>query len=193
MGTSAVKADDEIVALYFERDESAIEHTDRKYGKYLSDFADRILCNRQDSEECRNDVYLALWNSIPPQRPVNLKAYLTRIARNLAIDRYRRKTTGKETVDVYALSLDELYECFRSSGNVEKEVEDRELAAFINRFVASLDKEKRLIFVSRYYLCRPIREIAARIGKSETTVFNQLSSIRERLSEQLRKEGFYHA
>lgn len=193
MNAKEVISDGEIVSLFFERSESAIDSTDKKYGAYLLRFAFSILADERDSEECRNDVYLALWNSIPPDRPQSFKAYVTRIMRNLAIDRYRRNHSQKEGANEYALGLDELYECFSSASGVEKEVEDRALSALLNRFVRSLGKQDRYIFVARFYLCKPVKEIAANVGKSETTVFNRLTAVKKKLAKELRKEGFEDA
>ena len=87
--------DREIVALYFERDERAIEHTARKYGDYCFTIADNILRCREDAEECVNDTWLKTWNTVPPQKPNSLRHYLAKITRNLSISRWREQNTAK--------------------------------------------------------------------------------------------------
>ena len=72
--------DQEIIALYWAKEERAISATAEKYGSYCHAIAYNILYDRFDAEECVNDTYLGAWNSIPPQRPNRLAAFLGKSA-----------------------------------------------------------------------------------------------------------------
>ena len=97
--------DRQIVALYWDRNEAAIDHTDKKYGKYLAKIAFNILSDREDTQESVNDTYLAAWNSIPPNKPTVLSTYLGKLTRRISIDRFRKKSSQKRGGGEYALSL----------------------------------------------------------------------------------------
>ena len=106
-----MKMDDrKIIELFFERSEKAIEESGKKYGRYISAVADSILASKEDTEEVVNDTYLRAWNSIPPQKPKKLGAYLSTIARNLALDRYAARRKERENIAAEAI-LDELADC----------------------------------------------------------------------------------
>ena len=115
--------DSEIIALYWRRDEAAVGETRRKYGRYLAKIARNILSNREDGEEIVNDACLKAWNSIPPNRPDSLAAYLGKIARRLSIDALRTRTREKRAAAQYALSLSELEECLPGGAEPEQQLE----------------------------------------------------------------------
>ena len=183
---SRICTDDEIVALYWERNEAAISATDRKYGGYLYTVAYNILHNPQDCEECRNDTYLQTWNTIPPQRPVRLQAFLTRIIRCISIDRYRESRRLKRVPSELTISLDELSEVLASDPRSEQQ--SARLAECITDYVASL--RRRLIFVCRYYCADPPDRIAAMLGVTVSAVYKELGKIRNGLRMHLEREGF---
>ena len=116
--------DGQIVELYFARKEEAIAATSAKYNSYCMQIAMNILHNREDSEECVNDTYLAAWNSIPPQRPERLSAYLGRLTRNLSLNRYKSLNAARRGSGEFDLSLNELDECIADSASVEQNAED---------------------------------------------------------------------
>ena len=142
--------DSQIIALFYERSEQAIEELDRKYGAAVRKTAANILNDRQDEEECANDTWLGVWNTIPPQDPRPLKSYVCRIARNLAVKKYHARTAQKRSGG-YELVLDELAECIPASTDVEDEYTARELSAAISRFLDTLCYEDRFCFVRRYW------------------------------------------
>lgn len=179
-----------IIELFFDRKEYAIAETERKYGHYLLKIAYNILFDTEDSEECVNDTYMKAWNTIPPQRPKVLSTFLGKITRHLAIDVFRRKHAEKRGNSEFALSLSELDECIPDSFSAEAEFEQKELSENINRFLASLSKENRDIFVCRYFYSDSIKEISSFFGTSETKIKNSLFRSRKILKEQLLKEGF---
>ena len=142
--------DSKIIDLFFERSEQAIDELSRKYGPAVKKTAANILNDRLDVEECVNDTYLRTWDSIPPQSPNPLVSYVCKIARNLAINRYHANRAEKRNRG-FDLILDEMEECIPSGKSVEDEIEGRETAAAINRFLETLDAESRKIFVRRYF------------------------------------------
>lgn len=83
-------ADEQIIDMYWNRDEQAIQETDRKYGNYLFTIAYNIVYDSCDCEECKNDTYLRAWNAIPPTRPNVFLAFITTIIRNIAINSFPR-------------------------------------------------------------------------------------------------------
>lgn len=180
--------DSRIIDLFFERSEQAIDELDRKYGKAVAASAANILSDRQDVEECRNDTYLAAWNSIPPHRPQPLVSYVCRIARNLAISRLRADSAAKRNRSL-DLVLDELEDCIPSGMSVETEYEARELAEAVNRFLSGLKYDDRFLFVRRYWYADPVKDIAAQMHERESRVSMRLFRLREKLRKTLKKEG----
>lgn len=185
---SAQRSDREIIELFLDRDEKAVEAASAKYGRYISAVAQNVLGDRQDAEECVNDALLKAWESIPPAEPSNLGGYLARIVKNISLNRCRLKRTekrGGELTRVY----EELSEC-AGSCNVEREYEQKELIAAINAFLAKLPADKRDLFVLRYWHCMSIAELSARLCVSENRAAVELFRIRKRLLKHLQKEGF---
>lgn len=181
--------DEQIINLYFDRNETAISETDKKYGAYCMKIAMNILENAHDSEECINDVWLRTWNSIPPNRPQSLNAYVGKITRNLSINRYKMKYAEKRAEGEFAVSLDELDECV-SGGEM---MDDNEQAKLIGRSISDfLHTQKELarkIFVCRYFYCDSIAEIAKRFDISESHVKSTLHRTRSKLKTHLEREG----
>lgn len=180
--------DSKIIELFFERSENAIVELSNKYGSLCSKVANNILNNRLDAEECVNDTYLGVWNTIPPQRPNPLVSYVCRIVRNLAIMKYHSNTAAKRN-SVYDVALDELENCFASAQSVEDEFNAKMTAEIIDRFLLSLDKDSRVIFVRRYYHAESISGIAELFNTSNHYVSVRLSRTREKLKKHLIKEG----
>ena len=181
--------DREIIELYWQRDQAAIDETDKKYGGNCHRIAFSILASREDAEECVDDTYMATWNSIPPHCPKYLPAYLYRIVRNLGFNRVKERNTQKRGGGELALVLDELEDCVASDSSVERAFELQELAREINRFLSSLPKDDRLIFSYRYWLTMPTAEIARRLRFKEGKVRMSLSRSRKKLRGHLIKEG----
>jgi RNA polymerase sigma-70 factor (ECF subfamily) len=180
--------DSQIIALYFRRSEDAIAETEKKYGKYCHYIAYNILYSPADAEECVNDTYMKAWQSIPPQKPENLSAFLGTITRNIALNRYvrdraKKRSAGTEVVFEEAEEL-------RSPSGGESFADELALREAINSFAASLTKETRIIFVRRYWYLSPINDIARDYGIPQGTVKSILSRTRKRLRKYLLKEGF---
>ena len=136
-----------------------------------------------------NDTYLRVWNSIPPQCPNPLVSYVCKTARNLAINRYHAGKAEKRN-STYTLVLDEMEECIPSKLRVETELEAKELADAINRFLSTLSKEDRFLFVRRYWYADPVADLAAMTGSSANRISVRLFRIKEKLKKELMKEGY---
>ena len=180
--------DSKIIELFFERSQQAIVELSQKYGSVCKKTANNILNNDLDSEECVNDAYLAVWNNIPPQRPDSLISYLCRIVHNLALKKYRQNTAQKRN-SIYDVALEELEDCLACETSVEDEADADELADKINAFLATLDKESRMMFVRRYWHSDSIEDIAGMFNTSRHYVSVRLSRTRSKLKEYLSKEG----
>lgn len=182
--------DDQIVELFWQRNERAIQKTDEKYGSYCYTIAKQILGNHQDSEECVNDTWLRAWNGIPPQRPSILRQFLAKITRNLAFDRYKAKKTAKRGGGVLEEVWEELEECIHVGSDVEEEILGKELEESIRCFVQTLSNRESDIFVRRYFYVDSTDAIAKRYSLKESNVLMILSRTRKKLRSYLEKEGY---
>lgn len=180
--------DSKIISLFFERSEQAIQELDCKYGRAVRKTAANILDDRQDVEECVNDTYLKAWDSIPPHAPNPLAAYVCKISRNLAINRYHANNAEKRGSN-YGIILDEMEECIPSGVSIETELEAKELSAAINRFLSTLNPEDRFLFVRRYWYADSVTELAAITNSSVSRISVHLFRLREKLRNILMKEG----
>lgn len=180
--------DEEIINLYWTRSENAISETDKKYGKYCNYIAYNILQNKEDSKECVNDTFLNTWNTIPPKKPTILKAFLGKITRNLAINQYEKKKTKKRGGTI-ELVLEELEECISDNCSIENEIEYRELVNYINEFLEILPKDKRKIFLERYWYLSSIKDISSKNKLTESNVKTILLRIRNQLKDFLKERG----
>ena len=185
--------DEEIVRLYYERSEDGIAQSEQKYGRLCRSVIRRILPDERDAEECLSDVWIRTWNSIPPEKPRVLGAFLARIARNLALNRYKAKSAQKRQGDAFALSLDELDDCAVSLPDPESETAAAELGASISAFLRTQSEEVRSMFVLRYFYCESIEELSARFRCGESRIKTTLLRTRRKLREHLIKEGYCEA
>ena len=180
--------DREIVDLYWARDEQAIEETDRKYGRQCQAIARNILGSEHDAVECVSDTWMSAWNSMPDQRPNHLLAFLGKIVRNLALDRWDYLHAKKRSAAATTM-LSELEDCIPGFESTERHAEDQETAAVISRFLRTLDPDTRNIFLRRYWYADSISEIAARFSTNESRVKSSLFRTRKKLRAVLEKEG----
>lgn len=181
--------DKQIVDLYWARSEKAISETDKKYSRYCYYIAYNILYNNEDSEECVNDTYLNAWGSMPDQRPAKLSTFLGKITRNLSLNRWELYHAKKRGSGQISLALDELHECIPSQDFTDHVVDDLVLADVLNDFLASLSKEKRMIFMRRYWYLSPVAEIAGDFSISESKVKMTLLRTRKILKHFLEEAG----
>lgn len=180
--------DSEIIALYWQRSETAVKETEKKYGKLCRHIAMNILQNSEDAEECVNDTYLGAWNSIPPQRPTVLSAYLCRIARNCALNKYHYNNSKKRSAQV-EISLTELENCILKAPDIAQACETEQLAKALSCFLRTLSYESRNVFMRKYWFFDSVSDIANRFLISESKVKSILFRTRGKLKEFLMKEG----
>lgn len=185
--------DTQIIALYWGRNPAAIEESSNKYGRALHRISFRILSSKEDSEECVNDTYYQAWTSIPPNRPGSLFAYLGRIVRNQSINLWHKNHARKRGSGAYML-LSELSQCVPSGpcagiSSIEEETEHRLLTETINRWLSSLKREDRILFVRRYWYGDSIKELAAECRTSPNQMSGRLFRLRKKLKAALEREG----
>lgn len=179
--------DEEIITMFFQRSEQAIQALDGKYGRLCRHLACNIVNDRQDAEECVNDAYLGAWNAIPPARPDPLPAYLCKIVRNLALKAYWKRSAEKRGGGQYAAALVELEACIPAPDTVETQLQAKELARSIQDFLDTLTPENRVIFLRRYWFSDSYQDIAGRVGLTEKNISVRLTRIREKLRQYLQE------
>jgi len=187
--TSALP-DEEIIELYWKRSESAIKETDKKYHSYLYTIAYNIVHDETESGDCLNDTYLTTWNKIPPARPNVFRAFLTKILRNSAVDKFRRNSVKRRIPSEMIISLEELENSIEYTEITEREAATAYVAEILNDFLKTLSPRSEFIFVCRYFFCDSIKDIAKMLVLSESTIMRELSSIKGELKATLSKEGY---
>ena len=180
--------DSKIISLFYERSEQAIAELERKYGAAVVKTASNILSSKQDVEECANDTYLGVWNTIPPQNPNPFISYVCKIARNIATLKFHSNTAIKRNGQ-YDLVLDELEECIPSAVNVESDYEAKELSDAISHFLDTLKYEDRFFFIRRYWYADSVSDIAAMTQRDSHLISVHLFRTREKLYHYLKEEG----
>lgn len=181
--------DSRIIKLFFDRAEGAIDASAKKFEKVLHRICMNILGDVRDAEECISDTYLAVWNAIPPARPDPLSAYIYKVGRNTALKRLRSSTAQKRSA--YEVSLDELAECIPDD-TLENAADARELGRAIDRRLATLTAENRIIFLRRHWFGDSIRDLSGLMGLTENALSVRLNRLRTALKEHLTKEGYFH-
>ncbi len=179
--------DKDIIDLYWSRSEDAIPETEKKYGRYCKYIAGNILKNPEDTEECLNDTWLSAWHAMPEARPSFLKAFLGKISRNLALNKYEEIHAKKRGGGEIPMLLDELQETLPGKSDVEGIVDQQALIHVLNQFLSGLKVEERKIFVRRYWYCASIKEIAGQYALSESKVKMTLKRSRDKLRAELIK------
>ena len=182
--------DSKIIELFQNRDEESINELSRKYGRICRAVAENILGDFTEADECLNDAYYRVWNSIPPEKPKSLSAYAAAITRNLALMRIRSRRAEKRGGGENALSFDELEDLVSGERSVEREHERRELIEEINAFLHKLPEKRRRLFICRYWWCYSVSEIAERFGMTESNVTVTLTRVRKKLKEYLINRGY---
>lgn len=182
--------DRDIIALYWARSEDALSASAEKYGGLCRIVARNILHSGGDEEECLNDTWLNAWNSIPPQRPENLSAYLARLTRNLALNQVRLERAQKRGEGEVPAALAELEECAGAGGGVEDRLNARELTRAIENFLRDQPRKRRNIFIRRYWYLSPVEELAREYGMTRSGVSSLLHRMRGALKQHLEQEGF---
>lgn len=181
--------DRQIVTLYWQRDESAISETAAKYGRYCFTIANNILQSQEDADESVSDTYLAAWNRIPPHKPTVLSTFLGKLTRRISLNQWRSRNAQKRGGGQILLTLEELSECIPGGTDTAAVVEQKELTAAINAFLAGLQEQTRNVFLCRYWFFASIDEISRQTGFSEAKIKSILHRTRNKLKAYLQEEG----
>ena len=179
----------EIIGLFFLRDEKAITETAMKYGTFCHNIALNILSINADAEECVNDTYLQTWNSIPPQKPDKLGAWLGKVVRNIAYNLWKKNHRQKRYAGMEEI-LNELEDCIPSPVTVEHTIEEQELTKVINAWLASLSEKDCILFMRRYWNGEAVNVLAKEAGVSPAMMAKRMYLLRQRLKSKLEKEGY---
>jgi RNA polymerase sigma-70 factor (ECF subfamily) len=177
-----------IIALYWERNERAIEETREKYGSYCYGIAMNLLHSPEDAEETVSDTWHAAWNAIPPEKPSSLRAWLGRVVRNLSLSRWNREHRKKRDPGITEL-LSELEDCLPSPVTVESALEEKDLAAALDAWLGKLSREDRRLFLRRYWYGTPLQQLAKERGLSPARLAQKMLRLRRSLKTALEKEG----
>ena len=183
--------DSAIVDLYWQRDNSAITETDKKYGRYCHAIAYNYCANHQDAEECVNDTWFRAWNLMPDKRPSVLSSFLGTITRNIAINLYKAKARKKRGGGELALALEELEDCIPSDLDLERSYEITEFQQAIGAFISGLSETEKKVFVARYWYMATVREIAGRLSFSESKTKSILFRLRNKMRVYLKEAGLW--
>lgn len=182
--------DSSIVDLFLAKNEDAIRRTKEKYGARLRALSYNIVCDRETAEECENDTYMKTWSLIPPHEPrTYLYPFLAKIARNLSLNICRARQRLKRSAVISELSA-EMEQCIPSPDDCECAIDDTALKMALNTFLKSLSREKRNIFLRRYWYLDSVKDISVRYHISESKVKTTLFRCRNQLREYLIKEGY---
>lgn len=179
--------DNQIIALFFQRNEDAIRQTDSVYGSRLFRISQNILRCQEDAQECVSDTYLRAWNAIPPTRPNSLFSFLARVCRNLSLTRLDWAMASKRKAEIVALTQ-EMEQCIPDSRR-DNSMEAKELGRLLNAFLETQSRENQMVFVRRYWFGDSPREIAERYGIKEGALIARLHRLRKKLAAYLEKEG----
>ncbi len=179
--------DVKITELLTSRDQAGLAELKLKYNRLILKVCRGILRSPEDAEECANDTLYAVWNSIPPENPDDLKAYICRIARRKAINRFHYNTAAMRNADL----LTELDECVPSGYSVEDSAERAELTAALNDWLGTLDEKKRGLFIRRYFYMLSVKETAKACSMSCTAATTALLRLRESLKEYLTERKMF--
>lgn len=183
--------DETIIEMYWQREESAIKETDIKYGQFLFRIAHGILHDRLDCEECQNDTYLGIWKAIPPTRPAVFPAFITRIMRRIAINKYKEKTSKKRIPSELTSSIEDYESTLASNDTVNSDLSAEEVGRIINDYVNELPERQRYIFIARFYMAESVESIADDLNIAMATVYRELDKIKQGLKLHLEKNEVY--
>lgn len=189
MENNSILSDEAIVTLFWDRDETAIAETDKKYRNYLYTVAYNILSSHEDSEECLSDTYFKAWNAIPPAMPKILRAFLGKITRNTAVDRCDLDARQKRVPAALCDSLSDFEGVVPDRRCLEDVLEAKAIGRIITEYLDTVSDRKLYIFMSRYYFMVPIKEIAGKLCICESAVQKQLLHMKQALQKRLQEGG----
>lgn len=177
--------DQEIISLYFDRDEQAIAETDKRYGKTCMRVSMSILNSHPDAEECVNDTWVAAWNTMPPKWPQNLGTYLGKLTRNISINRLKSLRRECRDRDL-TLSFEELEDVIPAPDDTDSTI----ICGWLDEYLSTLQKLDRQLFVGRYWFNHPVKELARHYGMTPNAATKRITRVREGLREFLKERGY---
>ena len=180
--------DEKIIELFFARNEDALRETELKYRNLCLYVASNFLVSREDREETLNDSLLALWNSIPPERPDNLPAFLSEIVRRLSINKSRANNAWKRGKNVQIVG-EEFLSMIEDGTDLAAQFDAKRGGELISAFLRASSKSDRKMFIMRYWLDMSIEQISSQTGFGESKVKVTLHRMRKKLAAELGKEG----
>lgn len=180
--------DSRIIELFFLRNEDALKETEKKYGNFIHITAFNITGTSEDAQECANDTYLKLWNSIPPEKPVYFKAYVGKLVRNTALSLYRKNKASKRDSSLSVL-LSELGDCIPSAVTVEEDFDGKNLSQLISEWLYTLSEENRVLFIRRYWYGDSLKALSEKTGKPADKLASLFFSLRKQLKKELEGKG----
>ncbi|MBQ7968547.1 MAG: sigma-70 family RNA polymerase sigma factor [Clostridia bacterium] len=186
-----IVADEQIVELYWKRNEVAITLTDEKYGQFLYRIAYNILHDRLDCEECQNDTYHGIWNSIPPNRPDVFSIFISKIMRNIAGMKFRERTRKKNIPSEMMVCMNDLQDTLHSEDSPDTQYFAKELGAHINNYLGGLTDRQQYIFIGRFYIGDKLEVIADKLNVNISTVHREIEKIKQSLKIYLERNGVY--
>ena len=181
-----------IIALYWERNQEAIEQSRQKYGAYCMTISRSILESREDAEECVSDTWLHAWNAMPPHKPNALRMFFAKLTRNISFSRFRRLNAQKRGGGRMEAVLDELAEVLADRSGVEDALDARELGETIRQFIRALPEREGDVFLRRYFFTETMEEIAGAYGITVNHAAVLLSRTRKKLRLCLMREGYLY-
>ena len=181
--------DEAIITLFERRSEQGIAEATRAYGSLLRSIARHILRDDRDAEECVSDTMLKAWNTIPPAKPVYFSAYLAKITRNLALNRWNADHAQMRGSGEIPLVLEELAECIPSGERTDQVLDKMAFAESLEQFLSTIPPLHRAVFMRRYFSMMPVRDIAEALEINENTVKSILKRTRAKLEQHLEKEN----
>lgn len=184
-------SDEEIIEMYWNRNENAIVETDLKHGKWLFKIAYNALGNSQLSDDCKNDAYFDVWNSIPPMRPKSFTGFLSTVVRRKAINKFKELHAKSRISSSLVICIEELYDTLASNDTVEGAIEASELGVIINDYLKQVSRKNRMMFVGRYYFAESINDIAKLVDSTPSSVYKALCKMRNELKIILQGKGVF--
>ena len=178
--------DEALIELYFARSEEAIPATQAAYGPYCRAIALGILDSEEDAEECLADVWLRVWNAVPPQRPDCFKGWLAAVTRNQAVTMCRARARRPAQTEEAAAELAQAL-----THGPEEDFAAKELGGAISAFLRDQPDKTRGVFLRRYWYGDTVEEAARWAGWSVSKTKSALFRMRNRLRAYLEKEGFF--
>ena len=87
------------------------------------------------------------------------------------------------------IAFEELGDILHGNNELAQMEDSKEIQEALNRFLDSLSKTERGVFMRRYWMVEPVAVIASTYGMSLSKASSMLHRLRQRLKKQLEKDG----